>query len=246
MTWKQIPTIALLSCALWLFADQATRADDVPAWDDQTAAPQRERHDASTYMVLMDDLPDTPPPPKEEADQKRPPRFEEREKIGPPQPENRAQVQPVPGAMPGGGMPAGRAYGPRGGWSTQGPGMYGGPYAPPPQDPEAIKEMQLEERVQQLTNLYRNFDNPQIPRIRSEGSRESTRESTREEIQKTIEELVAQQFDLRQERRQKELKRFEEQIKKLRETIEKRQKARTEIIDRHVKDLLGQDDDMKF
>lgn len=245
MTWKRIPTIALLSCALWLFADRALRADYVPAWDDPTSATQRERPEASTYLVLLDEP--LAPPPKEEADQKRlpreeyeppgPPRFEEREKIGPPQPENRARVQPVPGAMPGGGMPAGRAYGPMGGWSTQGPGMYGGPYLPPPQDPEAVKEMQLEEKVQQLANVYRNFDNPQI---------RPNKDITREDVQKEIETLVTKQFDLRQERRQKELKRFEEQIKKLRETIEKRQKARTEIIDRHVKDLLGQEDDMKF
>jgi hypothetical protein len=150
--------------------------------------------------------------------------------------------------MPGGAMPPGHANGPMGVWSTQGPGtmgvwstqgpdMYGGPYPPLPHDPEAIKEMQLEEKVQQLANIYRNFDNPQI---------RPNKDITRDDLQKEIETLVAKQFDLRQERRQKELKRFEEQIKKLRETIEKRQKARTDIIDRHVKDILGQDDDMKF
>ena len=67
-----------------------------------------------------------------------------------------------------------------------------------------------------------------------------------EELQKQIEKLVRDQFECRQARRQTELTRFEEQIKRLRDAIEKREKARDVIIDRRVKELLGQEDDLKF
>jgi hypothetical protein len=126
-----------------------------------------------------------------------------------------------------GGMP-----GMRTGPGSQ-PGMGGMPVWFPSHDPEMMefmrKEADLENQSAGLVEKYRRAS-----------------ESERGEIQKQLEKLVSDQFDLRQERRQKELKKFEEQIKKLRETIEKRQKAKTDIVDRRVKELLGQDDDIRF
>ncbi len=100
-------------------------------------------------------------------------------------------------------------------------------------DPEMFglmeREAELDQNTRDLAEKYRHIG-----------------EGERAEIHKQIEKLVGEQFDLRQERRQKELKRAEEQIRKLRETIEKRQKAKAEIIDRRVKELLDEDEDMRF
>jgi hypothetical protein len=130
-----------------------------------------------------------------------------------------------PPGMPGaGGMP-----GMKSDFRMQ-PGM---PVWFPNHDPEMLEFMRKEADLDnQSASLAEKF------RRASEGDRG--------DIQKKLEKVVSEQFDLRQERRQKELKKFEEQIKKLRETIEKRQKAKTEIIDRRVKELLGQDEDMRF
>jgi hypothetical protein len=160
------------------------------------------------------------------------------------------QNQP-PGMIPG-GMP---------------PGMQGAPgngYGPPPQrgspgempqmgygpmmgmmrrqDPDLVKEAELDRKIQELCGAYRN--SPADPR--DSATTPGPVPPSREELKKQIDKLVTELFDLRQERRQKELKRFEEQIKRLRETIEKREKSKADIIERHVKELLGQDDDTRF
>jgi hypothetical protein len=126
----------------------------------------------------------------------------------------------MPGGMPPGGMPGGL----RGGMPGM-PGMM--------QDPEMFESMkqeaELEQRSRELAEKYRHVA-----------------EADRGDVQKQLEKVVRDQFELRQVRRQKELKHLEDQIKKLRETIEKREKARTEIIERRVKELLGQDDDTRF
>jgi len=126
-----------------------------------------------------------------------------------------------------GGMPGMRA-----GPGTQ-PGMGGMPVWFASHDPEMMefmrKEADIENQAARLVEKYRRAS-----------------ESDRGEIQKQLDKLVSEQFDLRQDRRQKELKKLEEQIKKLRESIEKRQKAKSDIVDRRIKELLGQDEDMRF
>jgi len=140
--------------------------------------------------------------------------------------EGPGSVTAGPGGMPGApGMPGGM------------PGMRTGGMAywigNPDMDAEMVelarREAELDHHSAMLAEKYRR-----------------TGENGRGEIQKQIEKLVSEQFDLRQERRQKEVKRLEEQIKKLHDSIEKRQKAKADIIDRRVKDLLGQDDDTRF
>ena len=160
---------------------------------------------------------------------------------------NMAYQQIPPSGMPGAGrgmpgMPPGAAGGMSG---RAAGGMMGGMpgmgYGPIGQDPEMYefmkREAELNQKVQELADRYRNLGNT---------PRGGPGDVNSGEIQKQIEKLVSEQFDLRQERRQKELTKFEEQIKKLRTTIEKREKLKTEIIDRRVKELLGQDDDTRF
>jgi hypothetical protein len=115
-----------------------------------------------------------------------------------------------------------------------GPGMgMAGLYGGPPPDPEmarlAEKEGQLEREIQ---NRCERFHQPEVEQ--------------KEKIKAEIREIVAQQFELRQERRRLELKRLEEEMKHMREIIERRDKARDRIINRHVSELLGEEDELRF
>ena len=68
----------------------------------------------------------------------------------------------------------------------------------------------------------------------------------REKIKQQIVELVNKHFDVRQERRALELKRLETQLQRLRETMEKRSKARKELVERRVSELIGREDEVGF
>ncbi|MGQ9576393.1 MAG: hypothetical protein ACUVUC_13850 [Thermoguttaceae bacterium] len=68
----------------------------------------------------------------------------------------------------------------------------------------------------------------------------------REEIKKELSKLVDQHFDVRQKRRQLELKRLEEGLQRLRDAIEQRNKARKQIVEKRVIELLGQEADIGF
>jgi hypothetical protein len=61
-----------------------------------------------------------------------------------------------------------------------------------------------------------------------------------------LEKLVNQHFDARQNRRQLEIKRLEEGLQRLRDAIAERNKARNEVVNKRVKELLGQADDLGF
>jgi hypothetical protein len=78
---------------------------------------------------------------------------------------------------------------------------------------------------------------------------ERVMKGTKEEREKSKDELkglVAEQFKIRQSRRKFELTRFEEQLKRLRESHEKREQQGDEIIRRRVSELLGERDDLNF
>ena len=64
--------------------------------------------------------------------------------------------------------------------------------------------------------------------------------------EKEIEETVTKQFEVRQQRRNLELKHLEEQLKDLREAVDKREKARKELIEKRVSRLLGTEKDLDF
>ena len=100
-------------------------------------------------------------------------------------------------------------------------------------DPELFKvlrtEMDLERQTRDAVRDYREADS-----------------AKREEIKKQVEKLVTQQFEVRQQRRQLELKRFETELQSVRDAIERRNKNRQQIIERRVAELLGQDEDTAF
>jgi hypothetical protein len=204
---------------------------------------------------------DAPPPGPRDKDlppvvKRRPPgrRMEgpPREGIVPP-PERKREGRPhgAPagemGPMDRGGGPADRPRGgpqPYGlppreegarGYGGRGYGGYGGPrhFRPEEQDPEMFelgqKEHELEMKVGRLLEEFR----------RAEGEK-------KEEIKGVLRETVSQQFELRQQRRRLELKRLEEGLKHMRDVIERRDKARDQIINRHISELLGVEDELRF
>ena len=68
----------------------------------------------------------------------------------------------------------------------------------------------------------------------------------RDKIKAQVVETVNKHFDVRQEKRALELKRLEEELQRLRESVEHRTKARKELVEKRVADLLGPDDQTGF
>jgi hypothetical protein len=113
------------------------------------------------------------------------------------------------------------------------------PYAPhppdpPPRDPEMEKldtaEARLDARSQDITVRYRA----------------TTSESDRDALRGDLEDVVLQQFEVRQQRRQLELERLERQLKRLRESIDKRTSSRDALIKQRVEQLVGENSDLGF
>jgi hypothetical protein len=154
-------------------------------------------------------------------------------------------MQPGGGMMPGGGMggpgaPGGMPPGMGPGTDPfQGPPGKGGRMFGPPMmremdDPEMFKllkqDMELEQQSRALARDYRN-----VP------------EGQREKVKKQIVELINKQFDVRQQRRALELKRLEDQLKQLREMVEKRAKARKDLVEKRITELIGpKESDVEF
>lgn len=64
----------------------------------------------------------------------------------------------------------------------------------------------------------------------------------REQIRKQVQELVDKHFDVRQQRRSLELKRLEEELKRMREAMDRREKLRKDLVDKRVAELIGSND----
>lgn len=134
------------------------------------------------------------------------------------------QMPPGMGGPMGGGMapPMSGRPGPFGDWASF-----------EKRDPELFKllkqEMALERQTRELIRDYRDAD-----------------AAKREEIKKEVDKLVDQQFDLRQQRRQLDLKRLTDELQRLKDAIDRRTQARKQIVEKRVAELLGQDNDPGF
>jgi len=159
----------------------------------------------------------------------------------------RLRLQPEPGrdGPPRGGIP-GRP-GPPG---LPGPLVQGGPRRPPhpsgpprwphhdwnafeKNDPEMYKllkdDYDLERQTRELAIQYRRAPGAQ-----------------RTDIKQRLSELVNKHFEVRQERRLLELKRLEEELKRLRDAIDLRNEAREELVKERILQLLGEEGDLEF
>jgi hypothetical protein len=68
----------------------------------------------------------------------------------------------------------------------------------------------------------------------------------RDKIKAMVVETVNKHFDVRQQRRALELKRLEEELQRLRDSVEHRTRARKELVEKRVSELLGKDDQAGF
>jgi hypothetical protein len=223
---------------------QDTRAKAKPAaekWADDPAPPDRDDRvgpPGGPRQGPPDDGDRNGPPP----DGRRPvgPRGEPRQ--GPPDDDERGG----PGMGPGQGR---RGMGPGG--PGMGPGM-GGPGMGGPQggqgmgrgprdhlefleknDPEMYKlvkaDMDLERQTRELSMKYRQASSDQ-----------------RAKLKEKIKDLVGKHFDVRQERRALELKRLEAELQRLRESMDRRLKAREKLVEERVADLVGHEEETGF
>jgi hypothetical protein len=68
----------------------------------------------------------------------------------------------------------------------------------------------------------------------------------RDAVRKELVQAVTEHFDVRQKRRQLEIKRLEEELQRLRDAIDRRNKVRQELVNKRVTELLGQEDEGGF
>jgi hypothetical protein len=126
------------------------------------------------------------------------------------------------GPIPGFGPMAGPPRWPHGDWPSL-----------EQNDPEMYKLLQadsnLDRQSQELAIQYRQAPKDQ-----------------REAIKQKLETSVTEHFEARQQRRLLELKRLEEELKRLRDSIDKRKESQQQIIDRRVSELLGLQDEPQF
>lgn len=124
-----------------------------------------------------------------------------------------AQVGPdQQGGFPGGGHPPVAGY-----------GRMGGPRG---HDPEVAK---LHQQDQQLAQQVRSVLRDYMVKEDAEG---------RAKVRDKLQELLGKQFDAQHQRREMELRRIEERVKRLRATMQKRNDARKEIIASRLDQLV--------
>lgn len=101
-------------------------------------------------------------------------------------------------------------------------------------DPERFEQIINERRLEQETGKL------------SQHYRAAKSSEEKEKIKKEISERLEKLFDLRELQRAADIKRMEEELAKLKEKAKTRKDNRAKIIERHQKDLLGEEDDMKW
>lgn len=104
----------------------------------------------------------------------------------------------------------------------------------PSNDPEARalqeKEQNIEAEVQRIVEQYNS----------------SPDKDERAKLKKRLEELSGEQFDIRQQYREMQVKRLETELARIRESIQKRNENREQIIKRHIAQLLNEEDGLEF
>jgi hypothetical protein len=134
------------------------------------------------------------------------------------------------GSSGGYGSGMGRSFG------FAGPGgqIFLGPAMQGPFDPETRalneKEQKTAEDIQKIADQYKS----------------AADKEERAKLKKQIEELSGQQFDIRQQFRELEVNRLENELARIRESIQKRTENREQIIKRHIAQLLHEEEDMEF
>ena len=95
---------------------------------------------------------------------------------------------------------------------------------------QELKIGRLEHQSKELGMAYRN----------------AAGEDSRLEVRSQLRALTADLFELRETRREEEVKRMEQELSRLKKTLFERKRNREEIIDRRVSDLVGEGDTLKW
>jgi hypothetical protein len=133
--------------------------------------------------------------------------------------------------MPGFGPSGfGRGFGPAMGGAFGGRSLFGSEWMRTrvEDDPEMRKLHEEDEQMMAKTNELAQ----QYRRARSD--------SEKEKIRSQLNELVNSHYDIRQKRRELEVRKLEEQIQNLREAVRSRSKNRESIIDVRISQLTGE------
>lgn len=150
-----------------------------------------------------------------------------------------APLAPVPPLPPSAGVPAavyGQSGMPAARWSGVGANYTTAPVpAGPPADP----------RVAELTNNYNELEQ-HVMQLAQQYRRLAQDDENREKLQQQITELTTQQFQLRHEVRQMEVERLQKQLANLQEQLQRREEQKQAIVDRRVKQLTDQDDELRW
>ena len=68
----------------------------------------------------------------------------------------------------------------------------------------------------------------------------------RDALKKELESTLNKHFDVRQQRRELQLKQLDEELKRLRKAIDERNDSRKAIIDKRLSELIGEPRDLEF
>ena len=139
--------------------------------------------------------------------------------------------------MHGGGMmPGGDMRGMPGDDMAGMPGMPGGGMMPG-------RDFQEDHEMAALNRS--DYDLDQQTRELTEKLR-SAKQEDREKIKAEITEVITKHFDVRQQRRELQIKRMEDELKKLRESMTRRNESKDQIIKKRLAELIGNEDDLGF
>ena len=128
----------------------------------------------------------------------------------------------------------------------------GGPHQTPAEREERLRERELDQRMSELHMRHEQLEQrshelaEMLHRLREEGTDAENAQRLRAELTSLVEE----HFELRGALRQAELERIESELHRLNETVERmrndleqRERERGAIIERRVRELLGDDRD---
>ncbi len=140
-----------------------------------------------------------------------------------------AQKMKIEVRRPGGGFGYGQAFLP----STPGTGWSWDWQHSDDPEVQALreKEQKIEEEAQEIVEKYNE----------TQDKEEQTK------LKKQLQDKTVEQFDVRQQYRELEVKRLEKELARIRETIQKRNEKRDEIIKRRIGQLIREEeDDLEF
>lgn len=91
-------------------------------------------------------------------------------------------------------------------------------------------------------------EDAQLDRVALELSQQirQTQGDEREALKKELESTLNKHFEVRQQRRELQLKQLDEELKRLRKAIDERNDSRKEIIDKRLSELIGEPRDLEF